>query len=91
MVVHLISAPAGGAGQPARVGFIVARSVGGAVQRNRVKRQLRHLARARLDRLAPGTWMVVRALPAAAGASAAALARDLDMTLTRVMSDGGRR
>ncbi len=50
-------------GQP-RFGVVVGKSVGGAVQRNRVKRRLRHMAAGLLDESSPLT-VVVRALPAA--------------------------
>jgi ribonuclease P protein component len=49
-----------------RVGFVVARSVGNAVTRNRVRRRLQHLAAAQLEQTPPGTDLVVRALPRAA-------------------------
>lgn len=62
---------------PARAGFVVSRAVGGAVVRNRVRRRLRHLIRGHLAELPPGTLLVVRALPAAAGASADQLRADL--------------
>src|SRR3954454_6218266 len=88
MVAHLMSAPDGGSMGAPRVGFIVARAVGGAVTRNRVKRQLRHLVRARLHLLPGGSSLVVRALPAAAGAGSAALARDLDSGLRRALGGG---
>jgi ribonuclease P protein component len=63
------------------VGFVVGRAVGGSVQRHRVIRQLRHLVRARLDRLPDGSRTVVRALPAARGRPAGDLAADLDAAL----------
>ncbi len=72
--------PAGDGGDPL-VGFVVGRAVGGSVQRHRVTRQLRHLVRARLDRLPGGSRTVVRALPAAHGRHAAELAADLDAAL----------
>lgn len=65
-----------------RVGFIVPRSVGNAVARNRVKRRLRHLMRERVDGLNAVT-VVVRALPGAAEASSRELARDLDHALAK--------
>lgn len=60
-----------------RVGFVVSRAVGGAVERNRVKRRLRHLAAARLATTPPGLLVVVRALPRAATAGHQ-LAADFD-------------
>jgi ribonuclease P protein component len=67
-----------------RVGFGVSRAVGPAVTRNLVKRRLRHLSRERLDLLPPGSMLVIRALPAAAGASYDELAQELDRCLTKV-------
>lgn len=52
--------------ESARVGFVVSKAVGNAVTRNRVKRQLRHLAAEPLRRTPATTQVVVRALPAAA-------------------------
>jgi ribonuclease P protein component len=62
---------------PPRAGFIVPRAVGGAVVRNTVRRRLRQLVREQLAELPPGSMLVVRALPAAAGSSSARLAADL--------------
>jgi ribonuclease P protein component len=56
-----------------RVGFVVGRSVGGAVTRNRVRRRLRHLVAAELTRTPDGVGIVVRALPRAASAPAEVL------------------
>ncbi len=49
-----------------RAGFIVSKAVGNAVNRNRVKRRLRHLAAAALPTTPFAVDVVVRALPAAA-------------------------
>ena len=68
-----------------KVGFVVSRAVGSAVVRNRVKRRLRELMRERLARLPVGCLLVVRAHPAAAGASQAGLAADLDLALERLL------
>jgi ribonuclease P protein component len=65
------------------VGFVVSKSVGGAVVRNRVKRRLRALMRPLIPRLPPGARVVVRANPDAADASTAALYRDLVAALRR--------
>ena len=67
-----------------RVGFVVSKAVGNAVVRNRVRRRLRHLVRDRLDVLPHDGVLVVRSLPAAATASSAQLAGDLDRCLQRV-------
>jgi ribonuclease P protein component len=76
VVVHALR-PVGDPAQPdasppvapdRQVGFVVSKSVGSAVRRNRVRRRLRHLASARLLDLPVGTLVVVRALPAAAAA-----------------------
>ena len=92
VVVHVgrLSPPPGQAPQSARAGFVVGRSVGGAVVRNRVTRRLRHLMAAELDDVAPGTGVVVRALPAAARASSAELASDLAAALRRCLGRGAR-
>jgi ribonuclease P protein component len=70
------------------VGLVVGRAVGNAVARNQVKRRLRHLVRERLGSLPGGAVLVVRALPPAATASSAAMARDVDAGLTRLLGIG---
>jgi ribonuclease P protein component len=70
---------------PPRVGFVVSKSVGGAVVRNRVKRRLRALMAARLVRVPQGYDVVVRANPAAANVSYAELGADLDRLLAQVV------
>jgi ribonuclease P protein component len=85
LVVHRVSAATGDVaseGTAAQAGFVVSRAVGGAVVRNRVRRRLRHLVAARLGDFAPGTRLVVRALPPAATASWAQLGTALDSALT---------
>jgi ribonuclease P protein component len=86
VVVHLMvpesrDVPSRDPAVPARAGFIVPKAVGGAVQRNQVKRRLRHLVRERLDRFPAGTDLVVRALPGAAHRSYQGLGTDLDAAL----------
>jgi ribonuclease P protein component len=91
LVLHVLAADevAGAAGfaePPAPiVGLAVSRAVGGSVVRNRVKRRLRHQLRDRLGDVPTGSRLVVRALPAAAGASSAQLADDLDRSLRRCL------
>lgn len=93
LVVHvleggLVDAPemVGGAGEPV-FGLVVSRAVGNSVVRNRVKRRLRHLLRARISPLPPRSRIVVRALPAAAGSTSAGLGRDLDQCLGRIFPE----
>lgn len=88
-MLHLLD-PTAGVGGPVRVGFVVSRAVGPAVTRNLVKRRLRHLFRERLGSL-PGSLprsglLVVRALPAAGGASYASLGSELDRQLGRLVA-----
>lgn len=91
MVVHLAETDGE---EPPRIGFVVSRAVGGAVVRNRVRRRLRHLAREWIPRLAPGSLLVIRALPAAATASSETLRADLERGLRKVLAshhgDGSR-
>ncbi len=61
----------------------MSKAVGNAVERNRVKRRLRGLLSSRIGELHDGEKLVVRALPAASGASSAELAGDLGVALDR--------
>jgi len=74
----------GSAPMPARVGFVVSRSVGNAVTRNQVKRRLRHLAHDRLTQLPEASVVVVRALPPSAEASYAELGEAMDRAFDRL-------
>ncbi len=84
LVVHVrvMGEPADGT---TRAGFVVGKAVGNAVERNRVKRRLRHLVRDRLDRLPGGSAIVVRALPPAVTATPGQLAAELDGAVTRAL------
>ncbi|MBP2475527.1 ribonuclease P protein component [Crossiella equi] len=62
----------------------MSKAVGNSVVRHRVSRRLRHLVRDRLDRLPPGSALVVRALPASADATSAQLGGDLDSALRKL-------
>ena len=59
---------------PSRLGLIVGKSVGNAVVRHQVSRRLRHEFARHMMRMPSGTQVVLRALPAASGASSAELA-----------------
>ena len=79
-MVHLVSDPTD-AGS-AHVGFVVSKSVGNAVARNRVKRKLRAVVGERLDRLPDGGRLVVRALPGSADLDSGTLAGDFEHALS---------
>ncbi|GII98817.1 hypothetical protein Slu03_11950 [Sediminihabitans luteus] len=67
-----------------QIGFVVSKSVGNAVHRNKVKRRLRAAAAVELDAIPVGSTVVVRALPGAAAAPYDALRGDLHKTVGRV-------
>lgn len=67
-----------------RIGLIVAKSVGSAVERHRVARRLRHVVRAVLAELEPSQRIVVRALPSSRHAISARLEEELRAGLRRV-------
>lgn len=66
-----------GPDRPARFGFVVSKRVGGAVQRNLVKRRLRAASFESLRSRPSGADVVVRAQPAAASADYVALRGEL--------------
>jgi len=90
LVIHL-HAPVDPVARRPRAGFVVPRAVGPAVTRNTVRRRLRHLLRAELDRLNPGTDVVVRVLPEAASRTFDELGRHLREALTAAGRPPARR
>lgn len=75
-----------------RVGLIVAKSVGSAVERHRVARRLRHVARGVLDDMDPGEQLVIRARPSCRHAASARLEQQLRTGLRRIHHEvKGRR
>jgi ribonuclease P protein component len=66
---------------------VVGKTVGNSVVRHRVTRRLRAVVRGELDRLPPGSDLVVRARPEAADADSASLHRDLAKGLDRLLGD----
>jgi ribonuclease P protein component len=69
-----------------KIGLVVAKSVGNAVQRHRVARRLRHVACAVVDELSPGDRLVIRALPGSRDAISARLDQELRTALRRARS-----
>jgi ribonuclease P protein component len=67
-----------------RFGFVVAKTVGSAVQRNLVKRRARAAVRERLNNFANGQDLVVRALPGLAEISWSELSAELDSCLAEI-------
>jgi ribonuclease P protein component len=72
----------GSVADPPRVAFSVGRSVGDAVDRNRVRRRLRAALRENTGALEPGSAYLVRATPSAAHDSYA----DLSNTLRAILA-----
>lgn len=75
-----------------RIGLVVAKSVGTAVQRHRVARRLRHVARTLIDELDPADRVVIRALPSSRYTISARLEQELRTALRRARArDGAAR
>ena len=75
IVVHLRRDDSDAAGP--RIGLVVGKSVGSAVDRHRVARRLRHVVRAMLDDLDSHDRVVIRALPGSRSAISARLEQQL--------------
>jgi ribonuclease P protein component len=82
LVVHALRS-ADSADGP-RIGLVVSKAVGSAVQRHRVSRRLRHVARTVMDELEPSDRIVIRALPSSRHAISARLEQELRTALRRV-------
>ena len=66
-----------------RIGLSTPRTLGGAVQRNQVRRRLRSLLRERIGRIGPGWDILLIARPPAGDASRAELGSAIDALLDR--------
>ena len=80
----------GAADAPVRFGFIVAKNVGNAVVRNRVRRRLKAASFALLPGVPPGTDIVFRALPSIVVAEWSDLAAELSRGITTALAKGQR-
>jgi len=79
-------------GEPGpRIGLVVGKSVGSSVQRHRVARRLRHVARAVVDELDTADRVVIRALPSCRYAISARLEQELRAGLMRAHLLAGPR
>ncbi|AXK87117.1 ribonuclease P protein component [Nocardia farcinica] len=75
-----------------RFGLIVSKAVGSAVVRHRVARRLRHMCATLVDEVPADADVVIRALPGAATADSAELARQLRSGLRKLgVTHGGGR
>ena len=83
LVVHALRSSDGTFGDGPRIGLVVSKSVGSAVQRHRVARRLRHVARTMVDELDPADRVVIRALPSSSHAISARLEQELRTALRR--------
>jgi ribonuclease P protein component len=59
-----------------RVGLVTSRRVGGAVERNRVRRRFREIVRQHQHEIVNGVWLVLIARPGAAAATLAVLEKE---------------
>jgi ribonuclease P protein component len=90
VVVHLRRGEDHDPDRTPRVGLVVGKSVGSAVERHRVARRLRHVARTLLGELGGSDQLVIRALPSSRTASSARLEQELRRCLRRVSAAGSR-
>lgn len=73
-----------------RFGFVVAKTVGGAVKRNLVKRRMREISRELLEAFGSGFSVVVRALPGAAEADFKTLQNELRASVSTGVSKAAK-
>lgn len=76
-------------GDGPRVGLIIGKAVGSAVERHRVARRLRHIARTLLGDLDRSDRVVIRALPSSRYGSSARLEQQLRSALRRGRQPAG--
>jgi ribonuclease P protein component len=88
LVVHA-SRDDSGDGDGPRIGLVVSKSVGTAVQRHRVARRLRHVACTVIGELGPADRVVIRALPGSRYAISARLEQELWTALRRAQPKSG--
>ena len=89
VIVYVRRASSRGTAKGPRVGLIVAKPVGSAVERHRVARRLRHVARTMVDDLNPFDQVVIRALPSSRHVSSAWLEQQVRSGLRRAFELAG--
>ena len=77
LVVHVNRQISSATGDSPQIGLIVTKSVGGAVERHRVARKLRHAAQEVLAEVSPTDRSVIRALPTSLEASTSRLEQQI--------------
>ena len=83
LVVHALRSADHSVDDGPRIGLVVSKAVGNAVQRHRVARRLRHVARTVLNELDAADRVVIRALPSSRYAISARLEQELRTALRR--------
>ncbi|MFZ1174853.1 MAG: ribonuclease P protein component [Mycobacterium sp.] len=89
VIVHVRRGSDADEGTAPRVGLIIGKAVGSAVDRHRVARRLRHVARGILGDLHQSDQVVIRALPSSRTASSARLEQQLRRGLRRTFESAG--
>lgn len=89
VIVHVWRGSSCGEKNGPRVGLIITKAVGSAVERHRVARQLRHGARTVLSDLDPSDRVVIRALPSSRWVSSVWLTQQLQGALQRAFELAG--
>ena len=89
LVVHTLRVNNDSADDGPRIGLVVGKAVGSAVQRHRVARRLRHVARTVISELDPADRVVIRALPGSRYTISARLEQELRTALRRTRARDG--
>lgn len=90
VVIHLRRENGPGETVAPQVGLVVGKTVGSAVDRHRVARRLRHVARSILGELTGSDRLVIRALPSSRTVSSARLEQELRRCLRRASATGSQ-
>ncbi len=89
LVVHALRSSDNTQDGGPRIGLVVSKSVGSAVQRHQVARRLRHVASTVIDELDPADRIVIRALPGSRYTISARLEQELRTALRRTRPRNG--